>query len=98
MFVHKGYFPFFNMALAVVRPTGVKMLDFFCSCIQFYVLLSQQWGGGTPIFSCIRKLGSFWGVQNFVFQYFLGFQKNEYFWVRKFCGYFFGIITKLDYI
>ena len=27
-------------ALAVVRPAGVHLLDFFCSCIQFYVLLS----------------------------------------------------------
>ena len=23
-----------------VGPTGVYMLDFFCSCIQFYLLLS----------------------------------------------------------
>ena len=29
------------MLLAVVRPTGVYQLDFFCSCIQFYVLLSH---------------------------------------------------------
>ena len=28
-------------ALAVVRPTGVYLLDFFCSGIQFYVLLSR---------------------------------------------------------
>ena len=27
-------------ALAVVRPAGVYLLDFFCSGIQFYVLLS----------------------------------------------------------
>ena len=27
-------------ALAVVRPTEVYLLDFFCSCIQFCVLLS----------------------------------------------------------
>ena len=27
-------------ALAVVRPTGVYLFDFFCSGIQFYVLLS----------------------------------------------------------
>ena len=26
--------------LAVVRPTGVYLLDFFCSSIQFYLLLS----------------------------------------------------------
>ena len=28
------------MFLAVVRPTGVCLLDFFCSGIQFYLLLS----------------------------------------------------------
>ena len=28
------------MLLAVVRQTGVYLLDFFCSGIQFYVLLS----------------------------------------------------------
>ena len=27
-------------ALAVVRPTGVYLFDFFCSGIQFYLLLS----------------------------------------------------------
>ena len=27
-------------ALTVVRPTGVYLLDFFCSLIQFYLLLS----------------------------------------------------------
>ena len=26
--------------LAAVRPTGVYLLDFFCSSIQFYALLS----------------------------------------------------------
>ena len=31
------------------------------------------------MFSYIRRLRSFFGVQNFEFQYFLGFQKNEYF-------------------
>ena len=32
------------------------------------------------MFSYIRRLGSFWGVQNFAFQYFFGFEKNDYFW------------------
>ena len=27
-------------ALAVVRPTRIYLLDFFCSVIQFYLLLS----------------------------------------------------------
>ena len=29
-----------EMAFSVVRPTGVYLLDFFCSGIQFYLLLS----------------------------------------------------------
>ena len=35
---------------------------------------------GTQIFSYICRLRPFLGVQNFEFQYFGGFQKNEYFW------------------
>ena len=35
---------------------------------------------GTLIFSYMRRLGLFFWVQNFEFQLFLGFQKNEYFW------------------
>ena len=31
------------------------------------------------MFSYIHRLGPFLEVQNFEFQYFLGFQKNEYF-------------------
>ena len=38
-----------------------------------------QGGGGTLIFSRIRRLGLLFWVQNFEFQYFLGFQKNKYF-------------------
>ena len=34
--------------------------------------------GGTLIFSYMRRLGPFLGVQNNEFQYFLDFQKNEY--------------------
>ena len=35
--------------LAVVRPTGVYLLDLFCSGIQFYVLMS-------PYLCCISFL------------------------------------------
>ena len=35
-------------------------------------------GGGTLILSYIHRLRLFFWVQNFEFQYFLGFQKNEY--------------------
>ena len=36
-------------------------------------------GGGTLIFSHIRRLGLFIWVQNSEFQYFWGFQKNDFF-------------------
>ena len=42
---------------------------------------SRGGGGGTLIFSYIRRLESFLGVQNFEFQNFLGFQKIFFFWV-----------------
>ena len=57
--------------------------------------------GGTLMFSYIRRLGPFLEVQNFEFQYFLGFQKNEYFsgmkvlWISL--RYLCGVITKLDH-
>ena len=49
-----------------------------------YMLIAQgEGGGGTLIFSYIGRLGSFFwgggGGQNFEFQYFGGFQKDEYF-------------------
>ena len=52
-------------------------------------------GGGTLIFLYIGRIGLFWVVQNFEFQYFSGFQKNEYF---RGYGEFVDIFTKLDYI
>ena len=45
-----------------------------CALIQNCTDISP--GGGTLIFSHIRRLGSFLGVQNFEFQYFLGFSKK----------------------
>ena len=33
-------------------------------------------GGGTLIFAYTRRLGSFFGVQNFEFQYFSGFSEK----------------------
>ena len=65
---------------------------------MFVLLVCGGGGGGTLISSYIRRLGSFLEVQNFEFQYFGNFQKNEYFWSMKICGYLFGIITKLYYI
>ena len=37
-------------------------------------------GGGTLIFSRIRRLGPFLGFKILNFNIFWGFQKNEYFW------------------
>ena len=34
----------YGSSLAVVRPTEVYLLDFFCSGIQFYVLISPYLG------------------------------------------------------
>ena len=40
-------------------------------------------GGFTLIFSYIHRPGLFLGVKNVEFQYFGGFQENEYFGVMK---------------
>ena len=56
-------------------------------------------GGGTLIFSYIRRLGSFfWFEIYFEFQYIFGFfQKNVYFLgYEDFVNIFFGVTTKLD--
>ena len=52
------------------------------------------------IFSYIRRLGTFFGVQNFVFQFYLffffeggGFRKINIFWGVKILWIFFGVIT-----
>ena len=53
-------------------------------------------GGGTLIFSHIRGLGPFFGVQNSEFQYFWGFsEKLIFFWGMKILWIFWGVITKL---
>ena len=54
-------------------------------------------GEGTLIFSHIRKLGLFLGGQNSEFQIF-GLSENKYFLgVWRFCGYFWGVITKFSW-
>ena len=54
--------------------------------------------GGTLIFSCICRLGLFWGVQIFLISIFLGgFRKLNFFGGMKILWIFFGIIIKLDY-
>ena len=59
-------------------------------------------GGGTLIFSYIRRLRSFWGGSKFWISTFLGvFRKMIFFFLGgggwRFCGYFFWDITKLVY-
>ena len=45
--------------------------------------------GSTLIFSYIRRLGSFFLVKNFEFQYFLGFSEKMIFWGMKILWIFF---------
>ena len=54
-------------------------------------------GGGTLIFSYIRRLVSFYLVQILNFNIFGGFQKNKYFFGYEDFMDIFGVITKLDY-
>ena len=69
----------------------------FCLSMSCGHLLGKRWPqAGTLIFSYIRRLGSFFWVQNFEFQFFGGFQKKKiFFGVWRFCGYLFWVITKL---
>ena len=54
---------------------------------------------GTLIFSYIRRLGSFFGVNHFRFQNFLGFsEKSIFLGGMKTGAYFSGVITKLNNI
>ena len=61
--------------LIVSIPDLCPLTLFVCYCYN----PQGGGGGGTLIFSYIRRLGPFFLVQNFEFQYFLGFQKNKYF-------------------
>ena len=45
--------------------------------------------GSTLIFSYIRRLGSFFLVKNFEFQYFFGFSEKMIFWGMKILWIFF---------
>ena len=47
-------------------------------------------GGGTLIFSYIRRLDPFFGFNILNFDIFLGFQKNKYFLCMKILWIFFG--------
>ena len=59
--------------------------------LSFWRIVPRGEGGGTLIFSYIRRLGSFYWVQNFEFQYFFRFSEKWIFLgVWRFCGYFLG--------
>ena len=55
-------------------------------------------GGGTLIFSYICRLSYFLGFNILNFNIFGVFRKMNNFWEWRFCGYFWGVITKLGYI
>ena len=59
----------------------------------------QKPQGGTLIFSCIRRLGSFFWFKILNFNIFWGFQEKIIFWGgMRILWIVFGVITKLNYI
>ena len=92
------YFTVLSLKLLISSP---ELLFFGAGSLFFeggYIFLygGTPGGGGTLIFSHIRRLGLFFWVQNSEFQYFWGFQKNEYFFgYEDFADIFWGVITKL---
>ena len=54
----------------------------------------MEGGGGTIIFSFLRRLAPFLGFKILNFNTFKGFQKNENFWGMKILWISFGVITK----
>ena len=63
---------------AVYIKIETEVAKYFLFCFNMGI---RGWGGGgTLIFSYIRRLGPLWKVQKFSnFNIFGGFQKNEYF-------------------
>ena len=72
-----------------------------CFCERLFICAlwspaGKGGGGGTLIFSHIRRLGLFWGFKILNFNIFGGFQKNKYFLeYEDFVDIFLGVITKL---
>ena len=58
--------------------------------------IQSQGGGGTLIFSYIRRLGSFFGFKILNFIIFLGFSEKVIIFGMKNLWIFFGVITKFD--
>ena len=61
----------------------VSVLCWLCFCERLFICAlwspAGKGGGGTLIFSHIRRLGLFWGFKILNFNIFGGFQKNKYF-------------------
>ena len=53
-------------------------------------------GGGTLIFSYIRRNDHFGGSNLLISIFVWIFRKMKIFWGMKICGYFFGVIPKLE--
>ena len=87
--------------IAVLNSYFLVLDTYFFKEAIFFYGGTPGGGGVTLILSHIRRLGLFFGVQNSEFQYFWGFQKNEYFLdIMKILWIFFfwgggGVIEKL---
>ena len=57
-----------------MTKAGVKCV--YSAVHHFFAQSNPRGGGGTLIFSYIRRLGSFFGVQNLNFNISLGYQKK----------------------
>ena len=75
---------FFKMGVFLGRPiwkrdiiwTSNRWRRTTITKIPTWVLAPRGGGGGDLIFSYIRRLGSFFWVQNYEFQYFWGFSEK----------------------
>ena len=81
-FIVAHYCYFLRVTLGILRSQGH---DIFAFCLEFSrdsrspTPYKPGGGGGTLIFSHIRRLGPFFGFKILNFNIFWGFQKNEYF-------------------
>ena len=88
-----------------VDPDYMAYISFAGSGSDHYIMFiyslkgeGAQRGGGTLIFSYIRRLGSFFGVNILNFNIFGDFQKYKYFSGYEDFVDIFLVNTKLDYI
>ena len=75
----------------LVLGINLFSLQYVCVCVCV--------GGGVLCYFRVYKgSGHFWGLKILNFIIFGGFQKKIFLEVQRFCGYFWRVITKLDYI